>query len=267
MAAIRAKQILAQLFRGETNNLTAELRAFATAHPGAKGRLAGRQGVYVNLLKELAANSSSLGMPTGPGSWGEFAGSATRNRVLPRAEGRLAHLPCVEGPAWQVRLDGGQKGVRHVEPPVLEKIVSVTEAGRLLGYYPVISEDRVVVANSHVVTAYQISTGALVFNCPLDHGTGVMTKPWVEADVAFPLTVVGDRVYARLGSKSAGPPPSRGPRGGRGRFNMDMGRREPDPQTFLVCLTMQPSAGQERWYQTPPPASGEPAAVTAFEAL
>ena len=269
VAAVRAKQILAQLFRGETGNLTVELRDFATAHPGAKGRLAGKQGVYVDLLKELAANPANLGMPTGPGSWGEFAGAASRNRVLPRVEGRLAHLPCVEGPAWQVRLDGGQKAVRPVEPLGADKmIVSWTEASRWLGYYPVISDDRVIVANSHAVTAYQISTGEPKFNYSLDRdrNTGIMSKPGVEPDVAFPLTVVGERIYARLGSKAAGPPRSRRPFGRRGGFNMDMGGRDPDPQTFLVCLTMQPNLGpQERWYQTPPPAAGEQGAVVAFE--
>ena len=79
VAGIRAKQILAQLFRGETDNLAAELQAFAGAHPGAKGKLAGRQGVYVDLLKALAANLSELGTPSGLGSWGRIS------PALPRA--------------------------------------------------------------------------------------------------------------------------------------------------------------------------------------
>ena len=40
VAGIRAKQILAQLFRGEIDNLAVGLQAFAIAHPGAKGQLA-----------------------------------------------------------------------------------------------------------------------------------------------------------------------------------------------------------------------------------
>ena len=45
---------------------------------------------------------------------------------------------------------------------------------------------------------------------------------------------------------------------------MDFAPREQEPRTYLVCLTMQPNLGQERWYQTPPPAT-ERDAVVVFE--
>ena len=101
-----------------------------------------------------------------------------------------------------------------------------------------------------------------------------MTKPWVEPDVVFPVTVVGDRIYARLGSKAAGPPRRTGRGGGfggrrGGGFGMDFGGRDPEPQSFLVCLTMQAQLGrQECWFQVPPSeqgAQGAQGAVVVFE--
>ncbi len=257
------------MFRGEIDNLAFELQTFAAAHPGAKGHLAGRDGVYVDLLRALASRAQELGTPLGSNAWSEFAGNAQRNHVLPKAEGRLARLPCPEGPAWQVRLDG-QKLVRAMEPPPANKIVSWTDAGRKLGYYPVISGDRVIVANAQYVMAYQLATGLPVFKYDLfgefNRDNATLINPGVDPDVAFPVTVVGDRIYARLGTKAAGPPALRGP-GGR-RFNRGFGGmdfpRNPPPQTYLVCLTMQPNLGrQERWVKAPP--AVEQGGTIAFE--
>jgi outer membrane protein assembly factor BamB len=263
IAGIRAKQILAQLFRGEVSHVSAVIEAFAKTHPAAKGKLAGRQGVYAETLHALASRPGDLGSPLGPGSWNQFAGDAERNRVLPKAEGRLARLPCTDGPTWRQPLEATKPG-QNPESHLPEKISSWSDAGRLLGYYPVISGDRVVVADSQMVTAYQLSTGQRVFHYKGElNRENLVSKPGVEADVAYPLTVVGDRIYARLGSKAAGPP-RRQRWGRRGGFNMgDFQSPQSPPQTVLVCLTMQPHLGQEVWTKQPP--AGDQGEVAVFE--
>jgi outer membrane protein assembly factor BamB len=261
VAAIRAKQILAEIFRGDAANLLAELQAFASAHPEARGRLAGKQGIYVDLLKALMASPKELGAPPGMAGWPQFAGDAERNRVLPRVDGRLARIPCPEGPAWQVRLEDKQRLVRPLDGPPTDKILSWTEAGRLLGYYPAIAGDRVVVANAYHVTAYQLSTGAAVFN--YNHRENQSKTKTLDADLSCPVTVVGDHIFARLGTKATGPQRNRGRRGFRPFNNADF-QNVPIPDTALVCLTMQPNLGQVQWIKEPPSAA-EQGANVAFE--
>ncbi len=267
VASIRAKQILAQLFLGEADSLATELQAFARAHPDARGKLAGKQGLYVDILNSLANNPSSLRTSMGPEGWTHFAGDPQRNRVLRKVEGRLAHLPCTDGPAWQVRLADGQKVPRPLEPTPGKTILSWTEAGRSLGYYPVISGDRVYVANGYQVTGYQLGTGAPVFKSDpeLVHGNLLTSKTQIDPDVAFPLAVSGENIFARLGAPAAGPPPSRGGRRGfRPQFN-NFNEPIATSPTYLVCFSMQSKlGGQERWIKTPPPPP-EQGATAAFE--
>jgi outer membrane protein assembly factor BamB len=268
VASIRAKQLLAQLFQGETDTLATELQAFAKAHPDARGKLAGKQGLYVDILTSLANQPRELGTPLSPEGWTHFAGDAQRNRVLRKVEGRLAHLPCTEGPAWQVRLADGQKLSRPLEPVPGDKILSWTEAARSLGYYPVIQGDRVFVANGYDVKGYQLGTGAPVFKYELDSSREnlLAAKGQSDPDVSFPLAIAGEYIFARLGSIASGPPrPQRFGGGFRRRFNNFEPQPANPPATYLVCLSTQAKRLQrDVWIKTPP-SPGEQGATVAFE--
>src|SRR5262249_18178601 len=107
LARVRAKLILARLFRGEPPaSLQADLQAFRKLHDKAEGNLTGRKGKYAALLQTLIDQSATLIGPADAGAWTTFAGDPSRNLVLPAAPddpNRLLRL-CRHGPQWRFSL-------------------------------------------------------------------------------------------------------------------------------------------------------------------
>lgn len=256
LARVRAKQILLRLLRGDTLDLNVELEAFAQAHRQAQGALAGKKGNYIDLLKALAEERKTLVGPPGLEMWPQFARDADRNGSLPEVQGRLKRLPLTDGPSWRVRLDTGEPPSRSSESPT--RVLSWTEAARSLGFYPVIAKDRVLYCDSQSVRAFELATGRQVFayNVGENHADiqRSASRVPVEPDVAFPLTVVNNRIYARLGVNAVGPRIRDRRRGWAFGFRGDTGNEDLGPQSILVCLTMQVSLGvsQELWHKDPP---------------
>lgn len=244
VARVRAKQLLARLFRGADIGFLAEFNAFQKAHPKAEGQLAGKKGNYATLLQALMDQDSIRGSVAEFDGWPTFGGRPNRNRVLPEKQGRLARIPQLDGPQWSVRLDTGER----VREPRLDggapgKILSWAEAARSLAHQPVIVGDRVYVADARVVRGYELATGRRVYKYDLfEDGktdeTAVPTRIPAEPESSFTLTAYEDRLYARMGTPLIGP--RRQNLSGRGDLLRD---------SFLVCLNLQPGAtgSLEKW--------------------
>jgi outer membrane protein assembly factor BamB len=221
VAQVRAKQFLAQLFSGLREPVEVEWKAFQTLHAKAAGHLAGRDGNYVENLQTLLAQADTLTVPPGEETWSTFAGDPSRNRVLPRADRRLAVLPEGEGPQWTAQLRPALRiKPNEVEPPA-------AQAARLLAYYPVLAGNQVLVADGHSITAYDLTSGQENWHEDLfpneRQGDLVRDRRTPGPGPRWTLTVAEDRVYARL----IGPPPK-----------LD----NPDNHSYLVCLPLHPEA-------------------------
>src|SRR5262249_13505650 len=101
VAKVRAKQIIALLFRGERDRAARELVVFRRLHGAASGRLAGRTGSYAAAVQALLEERCRGPLAPEEEHWPTFAGDPSRNRALPEA---LSDRLWSAGPAWRVRL-------------------------------------------------------------------------------------------------------------------------------------------------------------------
>ncbi len=227
VARVRAKQVLALLFRGESAAARAELEAFRSLHPKAEGHLAGRDGNYAAILQAVAERP--ITQAEADDAWPTFGGDAARSAVLPaepRDPNRLNRL-VAEGPAWQLRIDArplqAQANPRTESPdrppaarqrPEAPHLGSA-ERARQLAFHPVFLGKQLLVADARGVVALDTTTGSVqAWELGKDHPWPNNAAPKLNpslpapADLRYTLTVADGRIYARLGVQGlpAGPP-------------------------------------------------------------
>ncbi|HEV3235973.1 MAG TPA: hypothetical protein VGZ25_03230, partial [Gemmataceae bacterium] len=208
VARVQAKQLLARLFRGDQiSTLTQDWRTFRDKYGQATGPFAGRKGNYAELLQGLLKDSEQRAGPSDIESWPTFAGDFARNRILPRAEGRLNRLPHLEGPDWTVHLQIAKA------PPKEKKADGgqmLSPAAPSLPFYPLLVGDQVLVADGRYVSGFDLLTGERVLHYDLWAHTqnaepSLAAKLLPEPDSSYTLTATKDLIYARLGAQTAGP--------------------------------------------------------------
>ena len=100
LAAVRARLVLVSILEGSRQRAAAELAEFARLHPNAQGRLGGKQGRYVDLLKELLAESTAWPAPAVESRLADlrrqFLPKQDRPAAGGRGRGHVAAFRCAE---------------------------------------------------------------------------------------------------------------------------------------------------------------------------
>lgn len=235
---VLARQALTWLFRGDRTRFAAELSALRQKYPQARGELAGKKGLYVEILQGLTDQiEPPPAAPPPEARWPTFAGAANRNLILERPPGRLAQLRPLDVPSWRVRLDGITPPPGQSEPPP-PRVIPPATAARTLAYHPVLAGKQVLLADAWSVRAYDLASGRLDFRYDLVIDPKKLPPPSTlpaPADASFTLTVAGERVYARLGNPVL------------------KATRSEDDATFLVCLHRDPQAAKRELWRVPCP--------------
>jgi outer membrane protein assembly factor BamB len=220
VARVRAKQIVARIYRGDREGLSGVLKAFAAAHPKAMGDLAGRRGAYVETLQALLTAPVSEGE-----EWPTFAGAVSRNRILGPAPGKPNWRVPKPGPTWVRRLDG-RVVPRDGEP-------APVGSSATLAFHPIIVGDQVFIADARYVRAFNLLTGEaqLWFDLAADgdaRNLNVSLKLPAPVGLSYTLSAEGDRLFIRMGGQRIEPPPAAAADGAaRKRASLD---------SYLVCL-------------------------------
>jgi hypothetical protein len=174
-AQIRAQLVLCSLFAGDAPRTELERSAFRRLHGNAIGRLAGREGVLIDLLSEISDRQPR----------------STRAEPNPsNAESRM----------WGVRL------------PAPTWATSPVNVSNIL---PAIADDSVFATNGEAVFAFDRSSGRPKWSAEpnADAATAAIIYSWgdpfppkrpVQGHSWHSLTVHEDRLYARLGSPITG---------------------------------------------------------------
>jgi outer membrane protein assembly factor BamB len=250
LARVRAKQIMARLFRGERAALQEELEAFRTLHSSARGQLAGQEGVYLEILQTLARGQDVLVANVTEEAWSTFGGNAARSLIMPAPPGRWAQLRPLDGPQWTVPLDTAGSA-STAEGGSSSKVRPPFEAARFLAFHPVIDGDRVYVADAHRIMGYDLRDGRPILHYDLlYHGKEerrpALQRPQLELpaepDSSYTLSVAANRIYARLGAQALGSPVKDSARDFQ--------------HAYLVCLNL--TGKVERW----PPVASKGTAAT-----
>ena len=235
LAEIRAWIIMLSVFEGRVGEAESQLEEFGRVHPGARGRLGGREVLLTDGLKELIQGSVHWpALPLGA-DWPTFAGSPARHRdaATPAAVGEVV---------WH-------RSIRSIdEPPPSTTasrgpVVAEGEPSRL-SIHPVLTDGLLFVHNQEEILAFDGRTGEpawgsgtpSVFRDPL-HGTlegGVVSSGGLGT-ARHTLTVADQRLYARMGS-------------GVTTLSQQPGRAR--ATNYLVCLDLQ-SQGRLVWKAVP----------------
>jgi outer membrane protein assembly factor BamB len=222
VAAVRARLVLVSILEGAADSARAELTGFTRLHPEARGRLGGREGKYSELLHSLlAAGDTGAGKPGASGALRDRGGETRVD---------------VGAVAWRERL--------RPEIPSLDHAAAERSLGESfrapLSFYPLVAGDTVFVNDSRQILALRRSSGqpawgqAAIYRS--EQGGAAAPLPSETLGVPrFTLTVLGNRLLARMGSPLTGECENASAAFGRG---------------YLVCLDLS-AEGRLLWKVEP----------------
>lgn len=193
-ASIRARLVLASIFEGSTARAESELSDFVRLHPGARGRLGGRDVELATTLRELMAEPQPKAHRRNGSDWPTFAGNFGRNR---RAEepGDFGTV------GWRIP-------IRHEKWKRRDSILR-------LAFFPAVWGDLAFAANRAEILAVDVATGkpawggatAAIYRDQFDDTIAWASDP---ADTLgaprHTITIDEGRLFARIGSSVTGRP-------------------------------------------------------------
>jgi outer membrane protein assembly factor BamB len=244
-AAVRARLILIQLFRGEQDQAREALARFAKLHPGASGPLAGQNGPYAATLQRLLEHPPSIAIRPAVENareWLTFAGDVSRNSSVP---GSLPYY-WSDRPTWRAAL------------PAQLRVHAAADTPRALAFHPIVWNGHVLACDSARVFAFDLLTGkpANLFRIEgedrdlLELAKLLPVPPFdlqlpAASDLRYTLTAAEGQIYVRMGCQALRPT-SKDDRAG-----------EPPRDSFSCVLCLDAAGGQPgklgfQWVLQPP---------------
>ncbi len=149
---VRARLVLVSILEGSLKRAADELRAYERLHPGAEGRLAGRQVKVAETLATLISDAETWPEAKPSEDWPTFAGSPNRNKIAPR------NLD-LGAPAWQPIALGEPLAADSANARAYSLRRIGEDAQRLLSYHPLVVGDLVLINNHSQIYAFDARTG------------------------------------------------------------------------------------------------------------
>lgn len=203
---IRARLILVSIMEGSLRRAQEELRAFDRLHPGAEGRLAGRDVKYADALATMISAAARWPDVKPSEDWTTFAGAPSRTKIARRNLdlGSRAWEPISLG-------EPAAAGASNSRAYSLRRIGE--DAQRVLSYHPLIVGDLVLVNNQSKIFAFSLKTGGPAWPSDNpkrqsgeifdgDSGSSTTGRPSSGLGVPrFTMTVHDGKLLARMGSQ------------------------------------------------------------------
>jgi outer membrane protein assembly factor BamB len=252
-ADVEARLALTSILQGPATRSDADVARFKKRHPDARGLLAGREDRYADMLWSLDKASHDWPNPRRSSDWTSFAGGASRQAEM---------ADTIES--------GGRRWVRAIDDPVArspssgaarrgpKRSLQPDESSR---YFPVTWQNIVLVGSESRIVAldyrsgkpawgleqpviYRAETRAVPAAATASGGRAAllarMSRFATTGQPRFTLTVVGDRLLARMG-----PAWTQYPQG-----------VAPNEGASLVCLNLK-AQGRLEWKIQPDDGNGE----------
>jgi hypothetical protein len=217
LADVRARLVLVSILEGSLTRAEIEWEHYRQLHPKAEGTLAGRRGLYVDLLGELLEQSRWWSPIPPPEGWTTFGGAATRGKIAPGS------VDLAMRPIWVVDLPRQMAEAQWID--------EVTRPGEereaLLSYHPLVVGDMVLICTGERiedVQAFDLHSGRALWldaaepagpaaetdqqtrqlpDAPF--GPGLVLRPGPQQRqgvVRFTMTASGDRLFVKLGTQA-----------------------------------------------------------------
>jgi outer membrane protein assembly factor BamB len=237
VARVRAKQLLARHFQIGISGPA--MATYRRQHAASKGKLAGKQGTYVEILEKIAGEATGNQAEENT-SWPTFGGAMGRGTPATGAKNRLMGM-LFRPPQYRFTLETHAKLERDAPYEAADRVLPNSVRNRAMAFHPVIALDHVIVADSHAVVAYPLKSGRpeVWFDAVRDL-EGANHKPGsklpARPDLRYTLSADGDCLYARLGTAE-----------------LTAGGAGVSKPSYLVCLNLKPHGAMQRlrWSAAP----------------
>lgn len=262
LADVRARLVLASILEGSPTRAKIELADLNRQNPGATGKIAGRTGPYAVLLAGMFAKAEQRPPSSPPANWPTMAGSFQRTTEAAADPG--LHT------AWIIGLPLNNAGPYRTDINLVREAFGLParrpaeDPANLLCFHPLVFGNLVLLNSSDKIYAFDLASGKPAWPVPPDTKdrepgeiySGRTARENLPASLSevpnqfrtfgvprFTMSVVGDRLYARLGSPITERPTALGLATGH---------------TYLVCLDLaaegrliwripQTSSDDDRW--------------------
>ncbi|MEO1995744.1 MAG: PQQ-binding-like beta-propeller repeat protein [Planctomycetaceae bacterium] len=211
VAQVRARLVLCQLARGNIAQARNQLAVFQTQHADAVGQLAGRSGRLTDVLQQLILASDQWPARRSLAREDSFAGNRQRDRIEPDSAD-------VGGVRWQIPLHSSRGFL--TEPASRDAFGAWGPRGSNPLVFPVVTGGRLFVCDAQRIRGWELRSGRPAWwptDVPLDETRdeqlqqatifpatqiaeqlATPRRP-VRGSARYSLTVVNDRLYARMG--------------------------------------------------------------------
>jgi len=214
LPAVRGRLVLSSILQGDIPRARWELALFRRLHATQEGHLAGRTGAYADILSELLREQITLPQRPASEDWLTFAGSPTRNRVLP------ASFDISSIPNWNIHyadiMQESELPAKNKQPTGADS----HEEG--LYFHPLIAGNLALLNNSEQIFAFRAKSGKPAFagspggqiypeGDPTLTENGRSGKGRMRATSLdrpqHSMTVFGNHLFARIGTQITSRPP------------------------------------------------------------
>jgi len=151
VASVRARLVLSSIVEGSADRAREELAELARLHPDARGRLGGREVLYVEELGRLLSESLAWPAVKTSGDWLTFAGTPQRTKIAPEAVDPV-------GVAWRQTLLE-EPSTAGVPAPRGFPVLGRLPTGGFWPFHPVRRGQLVLVNSPRQIWALELDTG------------------------------------------------------------------------------------------------------------
>jgi outer membrane protein assembly factor BamB len=259
LAEVRARLVLASILEGSLVRARIELADFARRHPETRGKIAGREGAYADLLAGMLKTAEQRPAPKPPTDWLTFADSFDRTMSAAPDPGphtawsRPIDLPLNHAGPFRADVNINR------EPFGLPERRPAEDQRSLMCFHPLVVGNLVLLNSLDKIYAFDLRTGEPAWPDKTKPEMGEIYSGRARQDTfvgdtagnqfhtfgvpRFTMSVVAQRLYARLGSPITG---------------RQLGSGVSTGGSYLVCLDLsaqgrlvwripQTSQEEDRW--------------------
>ncbi|MBP86115.1 MAG: hypothetical protein CMJ64_05265 [Planctomycetaceae bacterium] len=198
-----ARLVLVSIIEGNTVRARMELELLRRLDANARGRLAGRDGKYVETLEELLAASDSWPETPSDTDWLTLGGGPTRQRIADRYTDETDEPTLGESPRWKAMLPRRSADGEHFSGEG-QRVAEPIDA--LLSYHPIVVGKQLIVQTGNeqgAIASYDLHNGTLLFGHTDANVSAEESEQRNQSVRRFSLSATDSRVFARLSADFA----------------------------------------------------------------